>query len=272
MCGITAMSRNPKGSSIPDGRAVMREALKAIESRGEHATGAAWYDPKERHPYYWKTEGPARRVVEMAPFPVGMMTAIGHTRYATQGSPKKKENNHPVTAPGIVLVHNGRVDNDDAIFAVTKQERQGEVDSEAIAALLSSQETFGGEHPAELLELVEGVAAVAWLAVEEANVLHLARLAVRPMQIGWTRKGDLLMSSTNLTLAQTAHRARVVLVATESVPEGCYLRVEGGKVTDRRRFRIHVPQRAVAADIPQRKSRTTDGIDWDNLAPRRGWR
>lgn len=271
MCGVTAMSRATKGTSILDGRQFLRAALTAIEVRGEHATGAAWGDPKDGHPYYWKEQGRARTVVQQAPFPVGMRTAIGHTRYATKGSPKKDDNNHPVLAPGIVLVHNGRVDNDDAIFGATGIHRQGEVDSEALAALLASPEVFGADHPADLLTLVQGVAAVAWLNVGEPDVLHLARLAVRPMTLGWTRRGDLVMSSTPQTLRHTGQLTGVRLERIEQVAEGTYLRVEAGVITERRRFPVERAARFVAEDVPA-KSQVIDGIDWANLAPRRGWK
>lgn len=271
MCGITAMSRNTNGSSIPDGRQFLRAALTAIEVRGEHATGAAWGHPQDGHPYYWKTAGRARAVVDSAPFPTGMRVAIGHTRYATKGSPEKELNNHPVLAPGVVLVHNGRVDNDDAIFGMTGLPRQGEVDSEALAAVLASPELARGGHPAQLLELVKGVAAVAWLNVDEPDVLHLARLAVRPMTLGWTRKGDLVMSSTLQTLRHTEQLTGVRMVRTEHVPEGTYLRVVNGAVVERVRFRVPTAQRAIPADVPS-KSNVIDGIDWGNLVPRRGWK
>jgi len=271
MCGITAMSRKPEGSSIPDGRQFLRAALVAIEVRGEHATGAAWGHPNDGHPYYWKTEGRARAVVESAPFPVGMRTAIGHTRFATKGSPSEDTNNHPVLAPGIVLVHNGRVDNDDAIFGKTGAQRQGQVDSEALAALLACGEAYGATHPADLLQVVRGVAAIAWLNVDEPDVLHLARLAVRPMTLGWTRRGDLIMSSTPQTLAHAAKLTGVRIQRTEIVQEGTYLRVQAGVVEERRRFPVEAKSKFVGEDVPG-KSQVIDGIDWGNLVTRRGWK
>lgn len=224
MCGITALSRSENGSSIPDARVFLRHALRAIESRGGHATGAAWHDPAGEV-WYWKEAGPASRVADHCPFPTGLRAVIGHTRYATKGDPKVEVNNHPVIGPGIALVHNGRVDNDDAIFDSTGTERMGEVDSEALVALLSNLDQFGASHPAEVLELVEGVAAIAWLTAEDPHVLHLARASTRPMTIGRTRRGDLVMSSTRTTLMSTAGRAGVSLRNIEDIPEGTYLRV-----------------------------------------------
>lgn len=266
MCGITAFSRNPEGTSIPDGRKFLTAALHAIEHRGQHATGAAWGDPKTGWPHYWKEPGAAREVTDPAVFPAGMRVAIGHTRHATKGSPEDDRNNHPIVGDGMVVVHNGRVDNDDELIARTGHDRRGEVDSEAIVALLANRDRLGFSHPAQALGLLRGVAAIAWFDVDEPNVLHLARGSTRPMFIGWTKRDDLVMSSTRASLQATGRLAGVRIERVKEIPQGCYLRVVNGKVVEVERIRVVQPVRPVVEDVPK-----LDGIDWDNLVPRRGW-
>lgn len=271
MCGITAISRADR-SSIPDARSFLRAALVAIEPRGHHATGIAWGD-RLGHPWYWKMEGAASDVALLAPLPVGIRVAIGHTRYATKGSPSVEHNNHPIVGDGIALVHNGRVDNDDALIDRAGWERVGEVDSEALVAALATPSAFDATHPSEVLAEIEGVAAVAWLDSDTPDVLHLARLAERPLTVGWTRRGDLVASSTPATLAATGRFAGVAIARTVVVPEGTYMAVERGEIVERRRFQVRRPTSPIPADVPRRPRRpvVVDGIDWANLVPRRGW-
>lgn len=68
---------------------------------------------------------------------------IGHTRHPTKGSEKVHANNHPIEAGTIVGVHNGVINNDDALFKNTRDfdgkqmHRMGEVDSEIIFRLIN---------------------------------------------------------------------------------------------------------------------------------------
>lgn len=283
MCGIFAISRSDP-SSFKSGYLAACNAALAIEGRGRHATGFAWHDP-EGWPWSWKVDEPASLAVMDAPLPkLGLRSVIGHTRHATLGDPAVNSNNHPVVAPGIVLVHNGRVDNHEELAALSGLPREAEVDSVTLAMLLASPD-FAECHPVELLELVEGVAAIAWLDADDPHAIHLARLSTRPMALGSTRRGDLIMSSTLSTLRETAARAHVTLAQWEIVPEGTYLRVEAGRVTDRVGFKVRHPKVEVVEDVPgatpatpsKRKHREpsfvdADGIDWGQLVPRRGWK
>jgi glucosamine 6-phosphate synthetase-like amidotransferase/phosphosugar isomerase protein len=268
MCGITAFSRaNP--TSIPNGMRFAHAAALAIESRGRHATGFGWADPADGWPTYWRAPGAARVVAGDAPLPDGIQALIGHTRYATKGDPKINVNNHPVVGPGIVLVHNGRVDNDDELIELSGLERTGDVDSQALPLLLGS-DLANGVHPVELLELVEGVAAIAWLDADSPHTLHLARLATRPLWIGRTRRGDLIASSTDRTLALTAKLAGVSIVGAEPVPEGTYLRVEAGRIVERRSFAVAEAAPA-PDDVPATRVQLIGSIEQER-AQRQLWR
>lgn len=303
MCGITAYSRAGR-TSIPDGRRFARAAALAIESRGQHATGFGWSDPDDAHPWYWKQRGKASRVVQNADLPIGMRTMIGHTRHATMGDPKVYVNNHPVIGEGFVLVHNGRIDNHEDLIELSGLTPRGTVDSEALPLLLTSALAAGG-HPTELLELVEGVAAIAWINQDTGHDLHLARLSSRPMTYAYTTRGDFVMSSTPQTLAATERLAQVKLGKFTTVPEGTYMRVVQGEIVETVKFAVNHPRAIVPLDMPggwdgadlwpdpfalpsgtsgtpsvtvrpkpqprKRKPKKQGEIDWDNLVPRRGW-
>ena len=123
---------------------------------------------------------------------------------------------------------------------------------------------------------------MAWLESDDPT-LHLARLSTRPLTIGWTKRGDLVMSSTPETMLLTARLSGVAVHSIESLPEGTYLEVVDGEVVAETRFTVRTPARKVPDDRPglvpaQRLSPTRErrlddlGIDWDNLAGRRGWK
>ncbi len=74
--------------------------------------------------------------------PADADVVIAHTRWATQGSPAFPENNHPVKRGPMFVTHNGVIYNDRSVFSLTKRTPYGQVDSEAIAALLSAYGTL----------------------------------------------------------------------------------------------------------------------------------
>lgn len=282
MCGIFALSRASR-SSIPSGRRFAIAGVTAIESRGRHATGFGWAD-EQGWPWFWKQQGAASVVAKHADLPAsGLRTLVGHTRHATVGSPSNNDNNHPVHADGLVLVHNGRVDNAADLTALSGADPIAEVDSESLALLLAAD--LGADHPVELLELVEGVAAIAWIDGYEPGVLHLARLSTRPLTVGWTRKGDFVASSTRHSLRETARLSGVRIEGVDDIAEGVYLRVEAGVITEYRKFVPRHPKAIVPEDVPANRRRSTSTpvragarnsvaateIDWANLVPRRGW-
>lgn len=340
MCGIAGYSRNLERSSIPNGRDFARALTLAIEPRGKHATGGAWWERSDpANVWYSKMEGPARHVVDRLALPAeGITTAAMHTRFATLGKSSDLDNVHPVVAGAITCTHNGRVENHDELIELTGLARIGQVDSWSIPALLSQQDELGADHPKELLELIHGVAAIAWLDANEEGVLHLARCSTRPLFIGWTRRSDLVYSSTRKTLEAGARRGKVGVHDIMEVPEGTYMRISDGKFDEWDTFKVNPPKEpAIDMDMPgagraypraplfaaqsfdpdedtslldeslwadeQRRSRSVlagidgglhddpfdddpfdgsnddglidpygDGIDWDNLVPRRGWR
>ena len=57
---------------------------------------------------------------------------MGHTRYATLGSPSINSNNHPIRTGNTIGTHNGSIYNHKELFQKYNMTRFAQVDSEAI--------------------------------------------------------------------------------------------------------------------------------------------
>lgn len=232
MCGIGGFSLTDTNDEAPE---LMRSLALALTARGRHASGYGWLDTNDDWPWHWNAEGDPYDTFEDAPLSP-THTAIVHTRYATKGDTSDPLNNHPLAQPGVVLVHNGTLTNDDDLFArYPEADRQGEVDSEAIAAILSADP----RHPAEVLGQVHGRMAIAWLDTTTGS-LHLARGQGSPLVVAQNTRGDFVFASTSALL----HRALRCepwfgrIEWEQEVPEGCYLRVVRGRVVEWDRFEV----------------------------------
>ena len=64
------------------------------------------------------------------------VTALVHTRAATQGPPHRNENNHPLWKAGAAIIHNGMISNDDTLFKCKEYNRNAETDSDIIRAIV----------------------------------------------------------------------------------------------------------------------------------------
>jgi len=274
MCGIIGLSRAHE-SSIPDGRRALVAGLLAIEDRGPHSTGIGWTRGKAEKVWYHKMPGTASDVAGSLDLSgrARIHTAIGHTRYATHGE-HTYDNAHPVVADHVVLVHNGVLQNHEDLIRLTGMTPVGEVDSWALAALLASAKRLG-HTTTKALELVEGDYAIAWLDSHDPNVQHLARGNGRPMAIGFTKRGDLMMASTPANLKRWATLIGVDVSDIVSLDEGTYLQVVEGQIVEwstftpaniRRRAERAAAQRATGFTVPRPLWEPTKG----SPAPKRG--
>ena len=160
-------------------------------------------------------------------------TAILHTRWATQGSPTINDNNHPIPRGKIVLTHNGHISNDNELFKQLKVKRHGQVDSEAVAALIA----FTSAPITEVLSRVQGTAALAWIEQGKGNTLHLARVNSSPLWIGQTATGSLVYGSTEETIENASVMLDSVLDWSYSANEGEYFKVKNGKIVEHQNFK-----------------------------------
>jgi hypothetical protein len=173
-------------------------------------------------------------------------TAILHTRFPTWGDPKYNENNHPIPVGHIVGVHNGSLSNDWELWREMglNDYRMAEVDSEAAFAALAwgtekaddnKQRLPGCFTTADVLEQIEGTAALAWVdRTDPKQTLHLARLNSSPLVVCQSVNGSVIFASEHKAIEAAADRCGLKLDKsfTWTVDEGTYLTVREGVICD----------------------------------------
>ena len=230
MCGIAGYSLSPD-SQVE--RTLAAQALLAgIAERGADAVGYASRGA-DGAIATTKLQGGASALLDEISLPADAAQALIHVRDYTKGMPEIAGNNHPIRHGAVVGIHNGLIENDDALLAhygIERQEDDMTVDSEAIFALMELR-----RHEPRALAELRGAMAAAWLDEREPAVLYLARGLARPLWIGRTGT-DLFFASTRRALAIVEAALRVRLSLRE-VREGRLLHVVDGRVARERRFR-----------------------------------
>lgn len=196
MCGI--MGYYAFSKTTPD-KEKITTMFSLLESRGRDASGYAFIRDNNL-------------VVNKAPIKSSEMIKtkeweelelpkifIAHTRMKTQGSEKNNLNNHPLYSKSIAIVHNGIVLNDKEIFS--KKQRFGEVDSEAILAILSANKK--GDKIKRLFDLIEGSFAVAVIDKNNPDLLTLIKKD-NPIELYLDTKNDILYFCSEREIMQEA--------------------------------------------------------------------
>jgi len=230
MCGIAGYSLSPDSQAEPTLAA--QALLAGIAERGADAVGYASRGA-DGTIAITKLQGGASALLDEISLPAEADQALIHVRDYTKGRPEIAGNNHPVRHGAVVGIHNGLIENDDALldrYGIERQEDDMTVDSEAIFALMELRR----HRPRALAEL-RGAMAAAWMDERDPSVLYLARGVARPLWIGRT-KTDLFFASTRRALAIVEAALRVRLSLTE-VREGRLLQVVGGEIVRSKRFR-----------------------------------
>jgi glucosamine--fructose-6-phosphate aminotransferase (isomerizing) len=178
MCGIVAAVA--QRNVVP----ILLEGLRRLEYRGYDSAGVAVINGSLQR---IRSTG---RVAELARLALDTgiegHIGIGHTRWATHGVPSER-NAHPHISGGVSVVHNGIIENHDAIRARLRArgyEFTSDTDTEVIAHLIHSYGT------ADLFAAVQaatrelkGAYAVAVIAAADASRLVVARMGA-PLLLG----------------------------------------------------------------------------------------
>lgn len=164
MCGIIGYTGKKNAVSV------VLEGLKRLEYRGYDSAGIAFFCEKgiEVRKCTGKIKDLYAVIEADKPF---SHTAIGHTRWATHGKPSE-DNAHPHRSDGIVLVHNGIIEN----YLTLKKslidegyEFISETDTEVICHLI---EKYSRDYPLEeavrrAVREVKGAYAIAVMNEKE---------------------------------------------------------------------------------------------------------
>ena len=197
MCGIVGILGNHEASPI------LVDALKRLEYRGYDSSGIATISDGvlERRRETGKLVNLADKLVH---HPLKGKIGIGHTRWATHGSPSIA-NAHPQKAGKVAVVHNGIIENFKKLRDELKSngaEFQSETDTETIVQLCMSF-IDNGDEPAsaakKTLDRLEGANALCFLFHGFDNLLIAARKG-SPLAIGHG-KGEMFVGSDAIALA-----------------------------------------------------------------------
>jgi glucosamine--fructose-6-phosphate aminotransferase (isomerizing) len=202
MCGIIGIIA--KDTVAPG----LIEGLRRLEYRGYDSAGiATLVDGRiERRRAEGKLVNLARRLDHE---PVQGAIGIGHTRWATHGLPTET-NAHPIATERVAVVHNGIIENFQALRAELTSRGyafQTQTDTEAVAILATyflDQGLSPQEAVAKTLGCLEGAFALAFLFAGEHDLLIGARRG-SPLAIGYG-DGEMFLGSDALALAPLTRR------------------------------------------------------------------
>lgn len=235
MCGIFGMTlpRNYPADLIERGEALTFLGELA-EERGLDSAGiAARYLTAERSPEeQWKVTKAACSFRQLAhrnhlSFRLAdAQTAIGHTRWATQGS-RTTANASPARAGSLLCTHNGDVDIDTIPYRPVRSGPEA-TDSSVLFAALATAHQQGNRvsvrRLVKILSSVRGRAALAWADISRpGGRVWLARAGLSPLAIGMDVDGGLWWASNPTWLRRLSADFGLPFQWTELIAEGTLL-------------------------------------------------
>ena len=201
MCGIVAAVA--QRNVVP----ILIEGLRRLEYRGYDSAGVAVIKGELRR---LRSTGRVAQLARLA-LDEGLEgnIGIGHTRWATHGVPSER-NAHPHVSGGVSVVHNGIIENHDAIRAQLRAlgyEFASDTDTEVIAHLIHSKINqglglFEAVHAAT--KELQGAYAIAVIAAADPARLVVARMGA-PLLLG-VGEGENFAASDTSALLQVTRR------------------------------------------------------------------
>jgi glucosamine--fructose-6-phosphate aminotransferase (isomerizing) len=223
MCGIVgAVARR---NVVP----ILLEGLRQLEYRGYDSAGLAVVNGGMHR---LRSVGRVASLKEMAERSgVEGELGIAHTRWATHGAPTER-NAHPhVSEDGLAVVHNGIIENHEAIRERLKRAGYGftsDTDTEVVAHLIHLNFKRGGdllEAVREAVAELQGAYAIAVLSEKRPGSLIAARKGA-PLLVGLGEGENFAASDASALLQVTK---RIVYLEEGDVVE---LNLDGHRILD----------------------------------------
>jgi glucosamine--fructose-6-phosphate aminotransferase (isomerizing) len=226
MCGIVAAITN--GNVVP----VLIEGLKKLEYRGYDSAGLAVLNPALSR---LRSVG---RVAELETLSrdLAAVCGIAHTRWATHGAPSER-NAHPHVSGGLAVVHNGIIENHEALRAALKAEGfmfTSDTDTEVVAHLIEKKlrtETDLFAAVRDALSELEGAYALAVMRDNDPSCIVVAREG-SPLLLGLAEDGTFAASDASALLQVTRRMVHLDNGDCAAITRGSYriTRIDGTPV------------------------------------------
>jgi glucosamine 6-phosphate synthetase-like amidotransferase/phosphosugar isomerase protein len=132
---------------------------------------------------------------------------MGHTRYATKGSPSINKNNHPIRAGHTIGTHNGSVSNDNELFRKFNMERHAQVDSEVVFRLFD-ESISENDFVDNRLKLIQGRVALVWSDLERPEYVYMVK-ANNPLELAYIPTLNIIAYGSTNQIIQAGFKANI---------------------------------------------------------------
>ncbi|WP_426233490.1 glutamine--fructose-6-phosphate transaminase (isomerizing) [Pseudomonas sp. TWP3-2] len=189
--------------------AILLEGLKRLEYRGYDSAGVAVYTNDQTLERMRRPGKVSELETALAEHPLVGRLGIAHTRWATHGAPCER-NAHPIFSEGIAVVHNGIIENHEALREQLKALGYvftSDTDTEVIAHLLNHKLKDLHDLTVALKATVKelhGAYGLAVISAQQPDRLIAARSG-SPLVIG-LGLGENFLASDQLALRQVTDR------------------------------------------------------------------
>ncbi|MCE0504293.1 glutamine--fructose-6-phosphate transaminase (isomerizing) [Roseivivax sp. GX 12232] len=231
MCGIIGVLGRHEVAPV------LVEALRRLEYRGYDSAGIATV-----HDGTLDRRRAVGKLVNLSDLlvhdPLPGKSGIGHTRWATHGSPTEV-NAHPHKAGPVAVVHNGIIENFRALRAELAEDGRGfttETDTETVAMLCQKYIDGGMNHVAAAeatIARLEGAFALVFLFDGQEDLMVAARKG-SPLAVGHG-EGEVYVGSDAIALAPLTDRITYLEEGDRAVltRETVEIRDEAGNLVNR---------------------------------------
>ena len=211
MCGIVGYNGKEK-----DSKNILIEGLKKLEYRGYDSAGIALKE--NNNIIITKSIGKIKNLEEKIDDKTTTL-GIGHTRWATHGSPSET-NSHPHQVGDITIVHNGIIENYKELKENLIKEGysfKSETDTEVACALIDyyyQKDKNIKNALAKFIDKVKGAYALGILVKNDDNLYSIRKDC--PLVIGKNENGNLIASDI---LAISNHVKEILYLEENTIAE-----------------------------------------------------